>query len=215
MINKASTILDLPIKEINDIPVYFLNKEEYQTVYEYDGQHIANSKAMASFILSTVPDEYRCPCIIILKKLPIAYQLYVFFHEYSHYLCSKEKCYCAKNRWRYYYYDERHAWERSFQFMLYYKCYKSLAIALRVLNDYKTHLKTTGDLKMLAKDIMSQDIILKTQKQFNSNPEKYQNNLIGDHKYLKNKPMEYSWSKKEPRYISLDSDFELLELGKK
>ena len=38
--NEVPSILDLPIKELSDIPVYIFDRKKYKEIYEYDKKYI-------------------------------------------------------------------------------------------------------------------------------------------------------------------------------
>jgi Zn-dependent peptidase ImmA (M78 family) len=81
------SLWDLPLKELDDIPVYILDKEYLKTIYEYKKCYKFNDKYGGFFGKSNMPDICSAPSIFINKALSIEKQILVFFHEYGHYNC--------------------------------------------------------------------------------------------------------------------------------
>ena len=173
---EASSILDLPIKEIHDSDVYILDREEFKRVYEYDDDYTYDDCIKGTMVVGPAPLPYKSPFIIILKKLDIHAQLFYFFHEYGHFACLKKDCYCIYEKRE----GERHAWETSLKMMLDYKCLPSLLRALRVLDSYKTHSKSTSFYRQLHDTVVSDNrmVIREIKKWINSCPTE-QANILG------------------------------------
>jgi len=65
------SILDLPIKEVQEIPIHIVSKNEFKKVYEYEGEcSLPSSPNISAYMISSnAPPEYFTPCIIILNLL--------------------------------------------------------------------------------------------------------------------------------------------------
>ena len=131
---KVDNILDLPITELNEVPVHILAEEELRRVYEYNGDYLGRG-VKGVFIKSYAPPEYPTPCIILLDSTPMDEQIFYFFHEYGHYICHKNNCHCYGSK------AEEHAWNHSMKLMMKYGHFLSLILALDCLNKYNTYRK--------------------------------------------------------------------------
>ena len=123
----VSSVLDLPLKEVKDVRIRIVNKNEYKEIYEYNKNNSFRETSRGCFIMGGCDPSLEPPFIMMMDELSIVEQLFVFFHEYGHYQCYTEHCRC-------FYYGkmmaEKHAWKISFELMLYYKCYQSLVVVL-------------------------------------------------------------------------------------
>ncbi len=176
--NNVSSLLDLPIKELQDIPVYIFDKEKFKEVYEHDdvyGMNVYDKSVKGCFLKDNCPDFITLPSIMMVEEMPIENQIFVFFHEYGHYQCYNSKCSCFDFAVS----SEMHAWRNSFKLMLHYKCYQGLAQALRILNQYKTHVNKdyTRDLYDGVVNDMK-PLFRQVEKWVKNCPKKYKDNLI-------------------------------------
>lgn len=190
--NEVSSLLDIPIKELKNIPVHIVDEDKFEEIYEYgnleryknfEKMYKHNSCNKACFITGgdTESSEYfTTPFIIILEGLSIEKQIFSFFHEYGHYICYNNKCPCMNIQ----YSSELHAWRNSFELMLHYKCYKSLIIALKLLDKYKKHNGNEYSDESMRKNIHEgitssmRPLFRKVKKWVEQCPKKYKNGLI-------------------------------------
>lgn len=189
--NKVSFLLDLPIKELQDIPVYIFDEEKFKEVYEYGGKYqMTNNFIKGALVFDSSPDEYPSPFIMIKNVRSVAYQLFLFFHEYGHYLCRKEKCECLRRVYLSYLkiLSEVHAWDKSFDLMVKYKCYQSILYAFEILDKYDTNRWRNDSYKCgeiydkitdhLLFDDDPDTPYFRAKKWVKNCPEKYKNSLI-------------------------------------
>ncbi len=178
--NSVSSLLDLPIKELQNISVNIFDEEKFIEVYEYGnvlGQmDIYNKYIKGCFIRVKCPDFITIPSIMIIEGMSIENQIFTFFHEYGHYQCYNNGCSCLDFRLS----SERHAWRNSFKLMFYYKCYKSLVIALRVLNNYKKYTNDKSYINDVYHSVITYErpLFRQVEKWVKNCPKKYKNNLI-------------------------------------
>lgn len=181
----TNSISDLPLKEIQNIPVYIFDRKQFKAIYEYGDQYHCRESIEAYFVSQDCHPLYNPPLIAITEGFSVAHQLFLFFHEYGHYECYNKKCSCI-------YYkslSEEHAWRNSFKLMLHYKCYQSLIIALERVKQYKNYFIENTDTK--ARDYhLIRDLFLaievgrvsylyhKVQKWVRDCPQEYKENLI-------------------------------------
>lgn len=174
---EISCLLDIPIREFQDIPVYIFDKKKFKEIYEYNKKFIYINYVKGCFITEDCPASFTIPFIMISKEVPIDYQIFVFFHEYGHYKCYRDKCSCLNSGGR----CEAHAWRNSLELMLHYKCYRSLIIALKIIDSYKDYDGNHKNLIGLYDDITKYDIrplYRKLKKWIKNCPKKYKNSLI-------------------------------------
>ena len=127
-----------------------------------------------SLIIEDHPPSFSVPFIMMTKGKPIDYQIFVFFHEYAHYKCYRDKCSCRGD-------GESHAWKNSLELMLHYKCYRSIVIALKVIDSYKDYDGPLQNIKGIYNNITKYNgrpSYRKAKKWVKNCPKKYKNSLI-------------------------------------